>query len=159
MKFSFVLGTGLSSRLIAWYGQSYGGWSHVDALLPDGSLLGARSDTPGGTKSGVQIRPDPYERWARREILELPSNPAESFSWEIYLRAQVNKPYDSGSIWGFILGRADHEKGHWICSALQTSALEHVRKIPPLPVKTYQITPDALHLVLLALGARIVLKA
>lgn len=154
IKLQFVCGSDISSRLIAWYGQAYAGYSHVDAILGDGSLLGARADHPGGTASGVQARPATYERWARRDVVELPSSPAQAFSWECWLRSQVGKPYDMGSIWGFVLGRPEHEEGRWICSALQTAALEHVNLMPKLPVHSSQVTPDSLRLLAYALGGK-----
>lgn len=151
----FVLGASLSSRLIAWYGQGYGGFSHVDAVLDDGSLLGARSDEPGGTKSGVQRRPAEYERWIHRQVLTLPGSAARAPTWQDWLLTQVNKPYDMGSIWGFLLGRAEHEKGHWICSALQTRALQRAALLPALPLHDSQVTPDSLRLMVLAIGATV----
>jgi len=157
IKLSFVCGSGLSSKLISWWGQGYNGWSHVDAVLPDGTLLGARDDSPGGTKPGVQIRPANYETWARRDVLELETTPTQAFSWEVYLRAQVGKPYDQAAILGFILGKADHDSGHWICSALQTAALEKVGILPAGfsdSIATSQVAPNALHLLALGLGAK-----
>jgi hypothetical protein len=54
IKLRFVRGLDFSSRVIAWF--SAGHLSHVDAVMPDGSLLGARSDVIKGIPTGVQIR-------------------------------------------------------------------------------------------------------
>ena len=150
MKLQFVLGSGLSSRLIAWYGQGYGGWSHVDAILSDGSLLGARSDKVGGQPAGVHVRPPGYERWVRTQVVDIPSTPTEDFLWERWLRTQIGAPYDQQAIISFALGRRSHGEGRWICSALQTGALYQVRKLHGLPVPDSQVTPDALFLIVTA---------
>jgi hypothetical protein len=53
IRLQFVLGTGLSSQAIAWF--SAGHFSHVDAVLPDNRLLGARSDVVGGKPPGYRF--------------------------------------------------------------------------------------------------------
>ena len=152
MRLQFVCAANLASRLIAWYGNGYDGFSHVDAILPDGSLLGARADAVGGQSPGVRIRPPAYERWTRISRVTIPCSAADAFTWQAWLRSQVGEPYDSDAIWGFILGRSDHAKGHWICSAVQTGALEKVGKMPRLPVPPSQVTPNSLFLLSVAVG-------
>jgi hypothetical protein len=154
IRLQFVLGASLSSRAVAWWGQGVGGFSHVDAVLDDQTLLGARSDRPGGTPSGVQRRRANYEAWVRREVLTLPNSSGEQPAWQAWLITQIDKPYDMGSIWGFFIGRNEHQPGHWICSALQTAGLERANRLPRLPLHTSQVTPDSLRLMFLALGAR-----
>lgn len=145
IRLQFVLGSGWSSRLIAWYGQGFGGWSHVDAVLPDGRLLGARSDTVGGQPPGVRIRPANYERWKRRTLVEIPCTSAEETGWVGWLRQQVGYEYDKAAIIGFILGRPAHTPHHWICSACQRGALEAVGKLHPCDlIPDSETTPDAL---------------
>lgn len=46
IKLQFVREKDLSSQVIAWF--SAGHVSHVDTVLDDGRLLGARSDRVGG---------------------------------------------------------------------------------------------------------------
>lgn len=155
VRLSFVCGASLSSRLIAWYGNGYGGYSHVDAVLKDGCLLGARDDAVGGQLPGVRIRPQNYEKWSRRAIVDIPCTEGQAVDWEAWLRAQIGKPYDSGAIWGFITGARDHQKGHWICSACQTGALRHVSLLHKIPVPDSQVTPNSLLLLATAgLGGR-----
>ena|ERR1700749_1188894 len=153
IRFQFVLGADWSSRLIAWYGQGYGGYSHVDALLPDGSLLGARSDAIGGKPPGVQIRPQNYAKWKARTVLELPTTEQQAIDWELYLRSQVGDPYDKADILGFIFGKPLASPGHWICSALQLSAVEAIGRIPKLGVTPQQCPPNMLAVILSAAGA------
>lgn len=112
IRLQFVLGASLSSRLIAWYGQGYGGYSHVDAVLPDGRLLGARSDAVGGVYPGVRVRPANYEKWVRRTLVELPVTESRAHAWVEALQRQVGCQYDKQAILGFILGRREHTKGH-----------------------------------------------
>lgn len=161
IKLQFVCGSGLSSRLIAWYGNGYGGFSHVDAVLPDGSLIGARSDyiTPIGSQDtidpGVQVRPAAYETWVRRTVVEISCTKGVAAEWEKFLRSQINHQYDKDSIIGFITGHKDHQAGHWICSALQTDALEKIGKLPSLPVPPAQVTPNSLLLMVSAIGGQV----
>ena len=154
IRLSFVLGTGLSSRLVAWYGQGVGGWSHVDAVLASGELLGARADAIGGQPAGVHIRPPNYEKWKRRAIVEIPY---EGAAWELWLRKQVGLEYDKGAILSFITGIQDHQAGHWICSACQYGALESVSLLHPCPLPSSQVTPDTLFMLVTAgLGGKII---
>jgi hypothetical protein len=156
IRLQFVCGKGLSSRFIAWYGNGYGGYSHVDAVLPDGTLLGARDDAIGSVPAGVQIRQPFYEQWLRRVVVSITSTDDEASLWEKYLRSQLNEPYDPQAIWGFILGIRRHTKGHWICSALQTRALCTIGKLFSFPVPDSQVTPDALFLLVTAgLGGKV----
>jgi hypothetical protein len=155
IRLSFRLGSDLSSRLIAWYGQGYGGWSHVAAVLPDGTLLDARSDVLGGVPAGVQIRTEDLEPVRRSALVELEKG--DSAAWEAFLRSQIGKPYDEQAILGFILGRKDHTKGRWICSALQTGALKAAGLLHSIPIPEAQVTPDALYLLVTAgLGGKII---
>ena len=151
VRLSFVCGADWSSRLIAWWGNGAGGFSHVDALLADGTLLGARDDTIKTKEGvaippGVQIRPDNYEKWVRREIVKIPCTSQQAADWDAWLRAQVNSEYDKAAILSFITGTPMHEAGHWICSACQSGGLIQVGLLRPSPIPTSQITPDALYL-------------
>lgn len=154
IKLQFVLGAGLSSRLIAWWGNGYGGYSHVDAGLPDGTWLGARSDAVGGKPPGVQIRPDAYETWAKRTVVTLNTTAAEAAQWEAFLRRQVGLQYDKTDIIGLITGKPIGTRGAWICSALQTDALQVIGKLPTLPVPPQQVTPNSLLLMCSAIGGQ-----
>lgn len=157
----FVRGSGLSSQLIAWWGNGYNGFSHVDAVLSTGELLGARSDVikplDGGAAipAGVQIRPPFYEKWDKRVVIEIPSAPSETSLWEQYLRKQVNDGYDESDILGLILGTPMSTSGHWICSALQTNAMQYVKKLPLLGIPPQQVTPNTLAAVAMAIGGQV----
>lgn len=155
IRLQFVLGQGWSSRAIAWFSAGGDrGFSHVDAVLADGCLLGARSDSVGGKPPGVQIRPDNYEKWYRRVRFELDATPAQEMEWRKFLYAQVGKPYDSAAIVGFAFGRAWEEAGAFDCSQLQTGALVESRLCHQPYLYDNQITPTTLAVVVTALGAR-----
>jgi len=151
----FVLGADWSSKLISWYGQGYGGYSHVDAVLSDSTLLGARSDKVGGQPPGVQIRPPNYEKWSRRCIVTLAGTQALQPQWETFLRSQVGLPYDKADIIGLIIGRPLMSQGHWICSALQTAALHLVTLFPDMPETPQQVPPNMLLFGVLAIGGKV----
>lgn len=151
VKLQFVLGYGLSSRAISWF--SAGHFSHVDAVLPDGSLLGARSDTVGGKPPGVQIRPPFYEKWKERVVMTLPNSAPYEAGFLAFLNAQLYKPYDSTAIWGFVAGRDWRDERDWFCSELQTAALEACQALPVLYTPQNKVTPAALATVLSAVGA------
>ena len=153
VRFQFVLGRGLSSKVIAWY--SSGHFSHVDIILPDGRLLGARSDAPGGTRTGVQIRPAFYEKWNQRVIMGIETSVDQERSFYDFLMPQVGKPYDSTAIWGFVAGRDWRNDDAWYCSELGTAAIEVANICPVLYTPRNKVTPAALATVMSALGASV----
>ncbi len=149
----FVLANAFSSRLIAWWGQGYGGYSHVDAVLPTGELLGARSDAVGGKPQGVQIRPADYEKWNRVCRMSLACTDKQANAWDAFLRAHVNDDYDETDILGLIIGKPVMSAGHWICSALQCAALEAAGLMPKLLIEPQQVSPNTLRVAFSAIGA------
>lgn len=151
IRLQFVLGTDWTSDLIAWFGGANTGFSHVDAVLPDGSLLGSRSDQIGLIPPGVQIRPPNYARWRYTKVLSL-ATPQETAFYN-FLRQQLGKPYDKTAIVGFIVNRNWRDDDSWYCSELQTAALEAASIVPSLVSTPAKISPNALALVLSALGA------
>ncbi len=152
----FLRGPDLSSSLIAWFGQGTGGYSHVASVLKDGRYLDARSDNLWKVPSGVHIRDPKSERWIRKRRATLEVTPAEYASWEANLRAKITDGYGRGDIQGFILGRDEHQAGHWICSALAINAVQHIKKIPfPLVVPAHAITPNVALLLVQTAGFKI----
>lgn len=154
ISLQFVAAAGWASRLIAWYGNGYHGYSHVDAVLPSGQLLGARSDKTGGQPAGVRIRPQGYERWLRREILVIQASGAQVHDWLHFLKRQIGHPYNEAGIIDIAIGRKPAKNGHWFCSQLQTAALEAVGLLPNLGVPPAQITPDTLAVACRAIGGK-----
>lgn len=142
----FVAGEGIGSKAIEIFER---GWcSHVDAVLADGTLLGARSDAVGGKPPGVQIRPPAYETWARVQRVDLWCTPAQQTDWLNFLEAQIGKPYDSTAIVAFAVQRDWREIDSWFCSELQAAALESCGWLPgPLANPSNEITPRDLLLI------------
>src|SRR5689334_9108316 len=101
------------SWLIRQY--DHGPWSHVDAILPDGTLLGSRDDELGGKPSGVQVRPAGYQRFLATERVSIPcSDEAETAFYE-FLNSQIGKPYDETAIAGFVFQRDWRAPDSWFC--------------------------------------------
>lgn len=153
VKLRFVRGLDFSSRMIAWF--SAGHLSHVDAMLPDGTLLGARSDVIRGVPTGVQIRPPGYEQIALQIVMEIPATALQEVAFYRFLRSQIGRPYDQSAIWAFAFNRDWHETDSWICSELQTAALEAAGILPKLFEEVSKITPVALANAVSAVGAQV----
>jgi hypothetical protein len=140
----------LGSDFIRLY--DHGSWSHVDNVLPDGSLLGARDDTCGGKPEGVQIRPDGYLPFTATKRVVLMCTTTQSDVWLSFIQAQIGKPYDETAIAGFVLNRDWRRDDSWFCSELACAALETSKIFPfPLAAQANKVTPDDLFLVASAL--------
>lgn len=143
-----------ASRLIEWF--SAGHFSHVDAVMPDGTLLGARSDSVGGKPPGVQIRPQGYEKFQSQVVFEIPTTPEQETKFYSFLRSQLGKHYDKEAIFGFIFDRDWREQDSWICSELQSAALEASGIVPQLYVAANKITPFFLAGIVSAIGGKVI---
>ena len=141
IRLQFVCENALSSQVIAWF--SAGHFSHVDAVLPgpNGNLLGARSDSVGGVKPGVQVRPPNYARFARRIVMTVPATMIQTTMFYDFLKRQVGRPYDSEAIWAFAFNRDWRQNDSWICSELVCAAGEYARILPALYLAANKITP------------------
>jgi hypothetical protein len=150
IRLQFVCEKAISSQVIAWF--SAGHFSHVDAVLDGGMLLGARSDSIGGRPPGVQIRPPEYIKFSLRVVMAIPASDAQSEAFYAFLQRQVGKPYDSEAIWAFFFNRDWRETDSWICSELQAAGLEHAAITPRLYLAANKITPVSLALAASAVG-------
>ena len=141
IQLQFVSGKGWSSDLIEWFG--HGLYSHVDCVMPDGRLLGARLE------GGVAVRSPDYEVFERVCRVGLPVEYSMASGWAEWLLAQVGKPYDKTAIAAFAAGRDWQEPDSWFCSELAAASLIHCGYFQwPLVVGANKITPDDLVLVL-----------
>ena len=133
----------LSSELIRTYDH---GWcSHVDAVLPDGTLLGSR------VSGGVQIRQPGYAKFSKTELVNLPTTDPIEEQFYVFLKGQVGKPYDSSAIEAFVFDRSWRKPDSWFCSELIAAALEDSRFFPhKLSTPANRITPADLLLTLSA---------
>lgn len=149
LQFSFQ--RDLGADLITYFGHG-AGFSHVDAVMPDGSLLGARSDVCLGVPSGVQIRPPHYADFARVLPVSLAASDLQSHGFNNFLQGQIGKPYDMEAILGFAVGRDWRNPNAWFCSELIAAALESGGWFPfGLATPANKLDPDDL---LLATSAR-----
>lgn len=144
ITWQFCKGPDLSSEAIEWF--EHGGFSHVDTVMPDGTLLGARSDVIGGMPAGVQIRPADYLGSEYVYRVTLPTTPEQDIDYYEFLKQQLGKPYDKEGIVGFIVGREWRDDSAWFCSELAMAALEQSAFLKwPLADHANKITPgDAL---------------
>jgi hypothetical protein len=143
----FIGGDDLSSRLIGWF--SSGHLSHVDAVMPDGSLVGARSDHVGDAPTGVQKRPASYVADAERRVrFKIPTTQEKEARFYAFINSQIGKKYDYRAILGFVFARDWRERDSWICSELVSAALENAAVVPPLYLAANKITPVSLALAL-----------
>ena len=137
----FVHHPGIGSGAIDW--QSIGHFSHVEALTPQRTYIGAHADV------GVAALPMDYDagKFDRERHLLLPADDAASAKFYHYLNAVVGEPYDFGAIAGFVSHFDIHQKHRVICSALQTLAARWCGFLPvPLPVPAHDISPRDLEL-------------
>jgi len=150
LQFSFQ--TDLGADLIAYFGHG-AGFSHVDVVLADGRLLGARDEVCDGVAAGVQIRPADYARFTRKLVVSIATGAANAQGFDTFLRAQLGKPYDMRAIIGFAVGRDWRESDSWFCSELVAAALETAKIFPyRLATPANKIDPDDLLLALSAIA-------
>lgn len=130
VQFRFVTESGirhLGSWLIRRF--TYSEISHVDLVMPDGQMLGARSNAisyPGRAAkipAGVQIRPVDYLKFSRVIFAFLPCTEAQADVIYSAAKSQVGKSYDLDAIVDFVVedadkGPNDGGSASWMCSEL-----------------------------------------
>jgi len=153
IQIQFVCEANIASQAIAWFSQGH--FSHVDAVLPDGNLLGARNDSVGGQPPGVRVRPQGYAKFSERIVMTIPASAVQTKAYYDFLNSQLGKPYDTRAIWGFVLGRDWREDDSWICSELQSAAGESSLVLPKLYLAANKITPVGCALAYSAVGGTV----
>jgi hypothetical protein len=146
----FVAESNIASWAIRYW--TAGPYSHVDTVLPDGRLLGARSDTVGGAPPGVQIRTPGYAPFSHIVQVELPATPEEEVAFHNFEVEQLGKPYDSSAIWGFATDRDWRTPDSWFCSEEKLAGLETAAWCPRLDIPANKVSPVALYLIVTARG-------
>jgi hypothetical protein len=91
--------------------------SHVDVVMPDGSLLGAHNI------GGVQIRPADYAKFTKVLRVDLPASDEVTEAFYAFVTAQVGKPYDRTAIAAFVTRRDWQSDDAWFCSELVLAGL------------------------------------
>jgi hypothetical protein len=127
-------------------GFEYGFWaSHAEALMPDGTLLGAHYD------GGVEARPRDYDKgkFTREQFEAIATTPEMAEIFHTFLRAQIGKKYDVMAIAGIVLQRDWQHADRWFCSELMAAALSECGFFPPhLAEEFNHVTPRDLLLIL-----------
>lgn len=138
--------------LITWF--THGLVGHVDAVLTDGSLLGAQNmDGLGDQPAGVQIRPADYGNMTNKIRVRLPATDGQTDTFWSFLTAQIGKPYDISAIEAFVVGRNWQEEDAWFCSELIAAGLVRAGVFAyPLAVPSNKITPADLLLLCSAMA-------
>jgi len=133
------------SQLIRWF--DHGLYSHVDTVLPDGRLLGARSDVVMGVPKGVQIRPADYVLDYQTRRVVLPVSNAVEQEYYAFLMKQVGREYNQLAILAFFFGAAWSNPSNWFCSQLVTAGLIDSGAIYKPSTPDSKIAPDDLLLI------------
>jgi hypothetical protein len=139
----FVTGRDPVSAVIRAF--EYGFWaSHVEAQMPDGSLLGAHAN------GGVLARPRGYDALevVREMFVSIPATDAQADKFYAFLRGQLGKPYDTKAIAGIVAQRDWRDDGAWMCSELMAAALCECGIFPAhLATEFNHVTPRDLLLI------------
>jgi hypothetical protein len=162
IKIRFVQGNDLISKAILIGERDGDQPTHVEVVLPDGSLLGAHA------VGGVQIRPAGYDKdTTTHELIVLISfkmdmtaaqepayDSAAIYEKKFYdfLHAQIGKPYDFTGVAGLAVGRNWREDDSWFCSELVARALEEAGFFEHLTSSANHVSPRD---VLLMLSSRV----
>lgn len=141
-----VAAKGFFSWVIETAGYGAHGWSHIDIVLPDGRLLGARTDYPVNGKTGVQIRPAGYgaNEWKRRRRVSFKVPAARAADAYAFAEAQTGDPYARDDIWAIATGQPDDPQGRWICSMLAGAFLLKAGAIDDPGMPMSQMNPNCL---------------
>lgn len=135
VSFQFSAQEGLTSDLIEWMGK--GLYSHVDIILSDGRLLGARLD------GGVQIRLPGYAPFKRVLRVDIPCTDEQETKFYEFAISQIGKPYDKEGIAGIIFGRDWRDDSAWFCSEYGAACCEKSKIFPyQLAAPDYKIDPN-----------------
>lgn len=130
----FSAKSGLPSLAIRTFTR---GWvTHVDSMLPDGRLFGARWN------GGVQARLPDYTKFTQKKVMYLPATPEQETVYFDFMLAQLGKPYDHTAIAAFVFNRDWREDDSWFCSELVTVAMETAKIIRPLTTSSNRVTPE-----------------
>jgi hypothetical protein len=144
----FVEGSGLGAGMIKWFG--HGKYSHVDCVLPDGWLLGARSDRVGGAPPGVQVRQPDYVKKDKVERVVIPCTDQQQQEFYRSARSQLGLTYNKLGIVAFFFATGWTNPEQRFCSQLATMCLQDAGFLWKLSEVPNKIDPDDLRLIISA---------
>ena len=122
----------------------YGFWgTHCEAVMPDGSYLGAISD-------GVKARNPKYDKGSlKHEIfLDVKATSYQAEIFHAFIESQIGKPYDLWAILAYFYPSRDWQSfDAWYCSELLAAGLAECGILPKeMAVKFSRVTPRDLML-------------
>lgn len=126
IRLQFSTNKGIFARLTRW--ATWGEYSHVDFILPDGKLLGALPEGVEVHSPRKYTKVIVYEVDAPKEVLEM-------------ALTQVGKKYDWKGILGFGIKKRVESKNKWFCSELVAWAFEQAGSPLLLTDKHWRISP------------------
>lgn len=136
IELQFSTENNIASKVLHWWDHTW--CSHVDAVLPEGGLLGAK------LLGGVCVRPN--VGFVKTLKVELETTDEIRFKFYDFLTLQLGKPYDLNGIWSFFVERDWRDDDSWYCSELIAVALEKSGFLP-YKLYTHQVTPENLLLI------------
>jgi len=130
------------SKLIDW--RTMGKVSHVEAVMPDGSIIAALIG------EGVVRKPGDYDTTSTSQIFVDVAMSSHALDlWTKYLESRLGRPYDMDAIVGIALHLNWHQRLGFICSMLLTLSLRKSCTFPvPLSEPAHEVTPRDLLLIL-----------
>jgi len=116
----------------------YGFWAtHVEAVMPDGTYLGAISD-------GVKARSPRYDKGSvKNEIfLDIKATADQKEIFYAFIESQIGKPYDTWAILAYFYPSRDWQSfDAWYCSELLGTGLAECGLLPKeMAVKFSRVT-------------------
>lgn len=150
IRLQFIGGSDLISEIIERV--SDGPIAHVDLMLPNGDLLGARLNPDGAPAPGVQIRKPGYKKINYRLVAEL-AEPYPGAANDFYRNAykEIGKGYDSEAIAAFAFNRDWRDTSKWFCSEYGAYECELVGCFAKLIAPDNRVPPGVLATVCSAL--------
>ena len=120
--------------------------SHVDVVMPNGALLGARPNWEAN--GGVQVRLPGYHDFTRSIAVELPCDAAVVNAFYAFCQEQIGKPYDWRADVMWFSSRDWSKPNSWMCSELIAAGLVASGYFERLYVTASRISPADLLLML-----------
>ena len=141
ITWQFVTTSDEVSALIRWKTDSE--ISHVNAVTPEGKLLGALLD------GGLQEREPNYGNFTLQILVTVPVTDEQAARFWQCLRSRIGEHYNCLGIVGIALGNNLTGSGHEFCSQAQSDAIifAPIFRIAKDPSK---IDPETLRLLLMA---------
>jgi hypothetical protein len=140
----FVGASDLCSRTIEWFGKGH--FSHVDLVMDDGRLLGARSDVVGGSPAGVWPRKPNYEIWSNISRISIDVTEAQYDAFWTFANSKIGTEYNKLGIVGFVTGTSLTNANDLFCSQYGAEAVSASGLFPhPIGLPANKIDPVALY--------------